>query len=261
MPKLYRLPHYYDIAFTYDRDIPGEAVFLQSCFRKHARIEINNILEPACGSGMYLVEFARLGYRITGYDISTEMVEYARETIRRKRVEHLADVVEGDMKSIRFDRCFDAAVTLISSLSYLNSDTDLSAHFRIMSETVRTGGVYIVEVFFACNDLENEKYPYETWKVEHQNLSIDVSWKLENYNLENKTRNITLNMDVIDRGERLSFEERHSLRLWLFEDLTGFCRESGFRIEGIYTQQFTPVPSDVPITGELGALYLALVKE
>jgi hypothetical protein len=47
----------------------------------------------------------------------------------------------------------------------------------------------------------------------------------------------------------------------LFDDFSDFCRESGFRIEGMYTQQFTPVPSGVPVTGELGALYLALVKE
>ena len=93
------------------------------------------------------------------------MVEFARSAITRNGVEDLADVVEGDMQSKRFDRTFDAAITFISSLSYCVTDESLSSHFSIMSETVKPGGLYIVELFFVCNDLEYEKYPYETWTV------------------------------------------------------------------------------------------------
>lgn len=261
MPKLYHLPHYYDVAFTHDRDIAAEAAFLRSSFLRHARIGIRDILEPACGSGMFLLEFARMGYRVTGYDISEEMVEYAREVIRQNGVEALAGAVTGDMRSVRFDRPFDAAATLISSLSYLRTDDDLRAHFRVMGETMRPGGVYVVEIFFACNDLESEKLPYETWRAEQGDLAIDVSWKLEGYDVGNRTRNIRLAMDIRDGAERFAFEEKHSLRLWYPEDFAAFIREGGFRIEGTYTQAFRPLPEGTPLTGELGALYLALVKE
>ncbi len=261
MPQLYRLPRYYDIAFTHDRDISGEAAFLRSCFLRHARAEVRNVLEPACGSGMFLVEFARMGFQVTGYDISAEMVEYAREVIRGNGVEDKAVVMEGDMRSIRFDRPFDAAATLISSLSYLRTDEDLRGHFRLMGETVRPGGVYVVEIFFACQNLEYEKLPYETWTAAQENIRIDVSWTLEGYNRENRTRTTRLVMDVRDGGERMFLEERHSLRLWLEEDFTSFCREGGFRLDGVYTQSFRPVSDGTPLTGELGALYLALVKE
>lgn len=261
MTSLYSMPDYYDIAFTYDRDINAEIDFIRRCFDRHSRIEVKNILEAACGSGMFLRGFPRHGYQITGYDLSPEMVEYANHSIAKCGLENCAKAVEGDMSSIRFPSRFDAALTLISSLSYLTSDEALSAHFRIMSETVRPGGVYIVEIFFACNDLKYEKYPYETWTVDQENLRIDVSWKLENYNYPEKLRNIRLKMNILDNGSQLSFEEQHRLRLWHYDDFTAFCGEGGFRIKGIYTQKFSPVPLDSPISGELGALYLALVKE
>ncbi len=261
MTNLYSLPDYYDIAFTYDRDIAAEIDFIRKCFERHARIEVKNILEAACGSGMFLRGLPPFGYRVTGYDISPEMVEYANRSIASHGLEDCAKAVEGDMRSIRFPHPFDAALTLISSLSYLTSDADLSSHFRIMSETIRPGGVYIVEIFFACNDMEYEKYPYETWTVEQENLRIDVSWKIENYEPVEKLRNIRLNMNILDNGNRLDFEERHQLRLWRYDDFRAFCREGGFRIEGVYDQKFLPVPADAAITGELGALYFALVKE
>jgi SAM-dependent methyltransferase len=261
MPNLYSMPDYYDIAFTYDRDIDAEINFIRSCFDRHSRIEVKNILEAACGSGMFLRGLPRHGYMLTGYDLSPEMVEYANHSIVSCGLEDCAKAVEGDMNSIRFPCRFDAALTLISSLSYLTSDSDLSAHFRNMSETVLPGGVYIAEIFFACNDLEYEKYPYETWTVEQGNLRIDVSWKLENYDYTEKLRNIRLKMNILDNGNTLAFEEQHRLRLWHYDDFKAFCAEGGFRIEGIYNQKFSPVPLETPISGELGALYMVLVKE
>ena len=261
LPTLYKLPEYYDIAFTYDRDISGEIDFLQGCFRNHAAIEVKSILEAACGSGMFLVGFAKHGYRITGYDISRSMVEFAQTAVIRHGVLDLADVVEGDMQSIRFDRTFDAAITLISSLSYCVTDKSLASHFSIMSETINRGGLYIVELFFACNDLEYEKYPYETWTVNQGPMKIDVSWKLDCYDRKNKIRNVVLNMGVRDNGTQFAFEEKHHLRLWYDEDFRSFCRNSGFAVEAVYDQKFRSIPSGVPLTGELGGVFCVLRKE
>jgi hypothetical protein len=189
------------------------------------------------------------------------MVEFARSAIIRHGVEDLADVVEGDMQSIRFDRTFDAAITLISSLSYCVTDESLTSHFCIMSETVNRGGLYIVELFFACNDLEYEKFPYETWTVNKGAMKIDVSWKLDFYDSENKIRNVILNMGVRDNGTQFAFEEKHCLRLWYEEDFRSLCTLGGFALDAVYDQKFRPVPSGTPLTGELGAVYCVLRKE
>jgi len=261
LPTLYKLPDYYDIAFTYDRDISGETNFLRDCFQKHSAIEVKSVLEPACGSGMFLVGLAKFGYRVTGYDLSSSMVEFAQKVIDANGVQELADVVQGDMQTARFGRKFDAAATLISSLSYCATDESLAGHFRNMSVTINHNGLYIVEIFFACNDLEYEKYPYETWTVDSDKMKIDVSWKLDGYDVKNKIRTMNLNMSVRDNGNQFSFEEKHRLRLWYEDDFRSLCALGGFALEAVYNQKFRSVAAGTPLTGELGAVYCVLRKE
>jgi len=47
--KLYHLPGYYDIVFSYD--LSGEIQFFTRWFNTYADFEVRRILEPACGCG------------------------------------------------------------------------------------------------------------------------------------------------------------------------------------------------------------------
>ncbi|MCE5251713.1 class I SAM-dependent methyltransferase [bacterium] len=261
MNGLYKLPQYYDIAFTEGRDIDTDTRFFIDCFQKHAKNEVKSILEAACGSGAYLTSFPRYGYRITGYDISPEMVQFSQDRILSHGMNTYADAVLGDMRSIRFAHKFDAALTLISSLSYCTRDDDLKRHFALMSDTVRSGGIYIVEIFFICTDIASEKMPCETWSARSNGTKIDVLWRVDNYDYLKKIRTVTMNMCIKENGSSNTIEEKHFLRLWYHDDFLSFVREAGFRLEAAYNQSYQPVPVDVPFTGELGALYLVLVKE
>ncbi|MDI6810533.1 MAG: hypothetical protein QMD80_02455 [archaeon] len=46
--RLYYLPGYYDLAFSYD--VSGEIKFFAECFKRYADFDVRRILEPACGS-------------------------------------------------------------------------------------------------------------------------------------------------------------------------------------------------------------------
>ncbi len=255
---IYDLPKYYEIAFS--RDISGEVEFFLHCFQKHASFEVKRILESACGSGMFLITFARYGYQITGYDINPSMITYAREQIEKAGYADRAEVLLGDMRTMKFDTKFDAAINLVSSLSYCLSDSDIVNHFRVMAESLRKGGIYIVEIFCACEDIRNERTPDETWFAERDEIKIETTWHCDSYDI-NKIRHVTCMMEVEDNGRMLAFEEKHDLRLWFFEDFKRLTREAGFRIEAIYNQERRLVPTDSHITGELGALYYVLVNE
>lgn len=256
---LYDLPKYYDIAFS--RDISGEMEFFINCFKKYANFEVKRILEPACGSGIFLTAFPKFGYHITGYDISPNMVSYAEEQIRKAGYTDKAKVLPGDMRTMKFDTKFDAAINLISSLSYCTSDEDLRNHFRVMSESLRKGGIYIIEILCACEDIKNERTPDETWLAERDKIKIEAFWHPDNYDIENKIRHIIFRMKVKDNDKILTFEEGHDLRLWFFEDLKRLTQEVRFRIEAIYNQKYELISADSHITGELGALYYILINE
>ncbi|MEW6379663.1 MAG: class I SAM-dependent methyltransferase [bacterium] len=127
--------------------------FFIDCFRKYAAFEVKKILEPACGSGMYLTAFPQNGYRVTGYDINTKMVSYAQEKIREAGWSEKAEVLLGDMKTMKFNPQFDAAINPINSLGYCISDEDIINHFKAMSASLRPAGIYIVEFTCAFKDV------------------------------------------------------------------------------------------------------------
>lgn len=256
---LYNLPKYYDIAFS--RDVSSEIEFYINCFKKYCSFDVKTILEPACGSGIFLVNFPKYGYHITGYDISPKMVEYAKENIKKAGCSDKAKVLIGDMVTMKFNTKFDAAITPLGSLGYLRSDREILSHLRAMSESLRKGGLYIVEISCACEDIKNEKVPDETWFAEKDGVKIETTWRPYRYDKENKIRYIDFRMKGQDNGNSFEFQEEHRLRLWFYEDFKKLTQKAGFRIEAIYNQKYQLIPKNGHITGELGALYYVLVNE
>ncbi|RZN34232.1 MAG: class I SAM-dependent methyltransferase [Methanophagales archaeon ANME-1-THS] len=259
--KLYHLPGYYDLAFSYDAS--GEINFFSECFKRYTDFEMRRILKPACGSGRLLIPLAQFGYYVVGYDISEEMVAYTRDKIAVAGLSHRAEVVLGDMRTARFKDTFDAAINLINTIGYLISDEDILNHFRAISYSLRTGGIYIVELSCANEKLSNEERPDDTWIAERDGIKIQTTWHTERYDLANKRKYNLCKMKIEDEKEnrRFMFIEPHIMRLWFFEDFKLLSRAGGFTLRAIYNQNFEPVPLNSHICGDLGNLYFILKKE
>ena len=66
----------------------------------------HRVLDAACGTGVVSVTAARLGARVTGLDLTPELLERARENARIAGVE--IDWLEGDVEKLPFeDAAFD----------------------------------------------------------------------------------------------------------------------------------------------------------
>ena len=148
--KLYDLPKYYDIAFSWDNS--DEIDLLQMIFKKYVPFKVKNILEPASGSGRFLTSFPKYKYQITGYDNNQKMVDYAQKRISDVGLQEFAKVISGDMKSIKFKEKFDAAFNSINSIGYLLSDKEIISHFRNTGESIKKGGVYIIHLACAADN-------------------------------------------------------------------------------------------------------------
>ena len=72
----YDSPRYYDLIF--DEDTVDEADFLEAMMWKYGVADTGRILEPACGSGRLVSEFARRGYAVDGFDLNENMLEFAQ---------------------------------------------------------------------------------------------------------------------------------------------------------------------------------------
>jgi len=257
--EFYNLSRYYDLAF--ERDANRDIEFFSRCFKRYSNINIKQLLEPACGPGLFLEHAPKYGYNILGYDLNPSMIEFSKERLEKCNIPgHIADAVIGNMVNEKFEKKFDAAFICINSLGYLRKDVDIESHFHNISNSLNDGGLYIIELSCMCNDIRNEKKIDDIWHVSKEGIELEVQWAINWYDFEKRIRHVDFKMKVNDNGNSFVVEESHDLRLWIYDEFKEFARSAGFEIVGIFNQDYQEVSIHEPITGELGALFFILKK-
>ncbi len=100
------------------------------------------LLDAPCGFGRHAIPLARAGYRVTGVDRSTVLLDEAR---RRAAGERWPKLVNADYRELPFkDSSFDAALNLYTSLGYLGDEEDTRALASIR-RVLREGGRLVIE--------------------------------------------------------------------------------------------------------------------
>jgi ubiquinone/menaquinone biosynthesis C-methylase UbiE len=98
------------------------------------------VLEVAPGPGYLAIEVSRLGYRVTGLDISRTMVEIARENAAAARVD--IDWRQGDVSAMPFpDQSFDLIVCQAAFKNFRHPIRALDEIWRVL----RTGGRAVIQ--------------------------------------------------------------------------------------------------------------------
>lgn len=138
---------YEQLSRYYDQIFPVRATqtaFFQQNFLSH---RTRTVLDLACGTGNYALEFARWGLEVTGVDLDAAMLERARE--KAATLELPVEFRPGDMRSLTpWVGNFDAVVCIGNSLAHLLTPTDAAAAVGEMVRVLNPGG-------FLCLQLVN----------------------------------------------------------------------------------------------------------
>jgi SAM-dependent methyltransferase len=101
------------------------------------------MLELGCGTGRYTEEFAAMGYRVRGVDISEDMLNEARN-IKSDNIELSC----GDARNIRLGEKFDVVTALFHVMSYQSSNQDVLDVLATMKEHLAEGGVAVFDFWY-----------------------------------------------------------------------------------------------------------------
>lgn len=109
------------------------------------------ILDAGGGPGRYTIALAEQGYRVTLFDLSSQLLELARTRIadRPDRVrDHIDDVLQGSITDLsRFpDASFDATICLGGPLSHLVQRDDRRRAIAELHRVTKVGGLLYVSV-------------------------------------------------------------------------------------------------------------------
>jgi len=182
---------------------------------------VESILEVACGTGRLMTILESGGYRVTGLDLSPDML-----TLARPRVKGV--LARGDMRELGFREEFDAVLCLGSSFTYMSTDQDALKALRGFHSALKPGGILVLDNFNA------EHFDPERYRDWRENV-----YRVEGATIIRRSRNRDWNPEtqrwvaeweyIIEKeGSTQRVIDSGALRAFTCEQLSGLLCEAGF---------------------------------
>lgn len=137
-PRLYSELATWWPLFSPPSDYEEEAAVYRKLLEEATERSVRTVLELGSGGGNNASHLKRY-FALTLSDLSPEMLEVSRKL--NPECEH----VQGDMRSLRLGRTFDA-VFVHDAISYITNEKDIAATMETIARHCRAGGAVLVTV-------------------------------------------------------------------------------------------------------------------
>lgn len=169
------------------------------------------VVDVACGAGRHARALVALGFRVTGIDLSRDLLAAAQGVAR----------VRADMRALPFLGTFDAATSFFTSFGYFDDRGNLEA-MRSIAGALKPGGMFLLD-FLNAVSVSAHLVPEST--EERDGRKYHVRRRIEDGRVVKDVR-------IEEEGLTLSYSE--SVRLYLHHDLINLLKGAGLSILASY---------------------------
>jgi SAM-dependent methyltransferase len=209
MASWYDHPHYFDLVFR--DETAGEVEFFEQAFARFCDRPVRRLLEPGCGSGRLVVGMAQRGYDVTGLDLSQSMLDYLAKRLQRKQMS--AELVLGDMTSMKFKRKFDAAFCTFNTFRHLTAEADAVQHLRSVAANLKPGGLYILG--FHLIPLDADPECTERWRATDRGTQVSCTLRVIDFDRKKRQEMLRISIKATKpNGEVQRIRSEFPLRIY-----------------------------------------------
>lgn len=207
------------------KDAPREA---RGIAKMLAVAPTSKILDLCCGDGRIAVQMAHLGYEVTGLDLSTPLLQAARDRARRGRVP--VRWIQRDMRDIGLESEFDAVVSVSSSFGYFQRGEDAKTLISAYT-ALRQGGTLLL-------DLENVHFLTQMSRQYGEAptyMPVDKyrSWIEESTSFDPVSQQVSIIVKLWHDG-KVAKEIAAQYTVYSMPELDRLLSECGFSVHNIY---------------------------
>lgn len=185
----------------------------------------HRVLDAGCGAGRYCRAFAARGFRVTGVDLSSDLLDVARES--SPALPGAPQYHRGDVRQLPFFQQFEAAISMFTSFGYFEDRSDDVRIFQGIHRALVPGGRFVLDFL---NEAQVRASLIASEEREQDTIRVSITRRIED-----SPAGPVVHKHVLarDRGsDRLitSFDER--VRLYTAEEVDALLVEAGLEPEG-----------------------------
>ncbi len=223
-------------SLTQDVNYKKRAQYIISLFKKHDRIP-TLLLDMACGTGSFALEFANSGIEVIGVDMSADMLSVAAS----KADENQKNILLLCQKASELELygTVDGAVCLLDSLNHITDYTELCQSIAKIAMFLEKDRLFIFDV--------NTEYKHSeilgdnTFIIEKED--VFCIWQ-NAYNKKKKITDITLDFFCRNGDGYSRFTEKFSERAYSDRSIEKALQRAGLKTEAVYAENTTKKPTD-----------------
>ena len=206
---------YYHILYKNRNDEEAQS-FMDNITHYLNMPENGTILDLACGKGRHSIYLNKLGYNVTGVDLSENSIEIANESSNETLQFKTHDMRE------TMHETFDAVFNLFTSFGYFDTHEDNIKTLKAIKESINEYGFGVIDFFNADFIIEN--------LVAKETKEIDgITFNIKRF-VENKK--IIKEIRFEDKGESFFFTEKVSA--FTLADFEAMMEEAGIYLLEIF---------------------------
>lgn len=219
----------YDLIYS-DKNYTIEAKFIDDLIKQF--FTRNNsparILDAACGTGRHAIELTKLGYTVSGSDISPQMISISRTNAAQNSLR--IPFFESSFQELNnINGSYDIILAMFASLGYLTNANDLALVFSNIANKLESGGLFIFDVWNGSAVIRDYS-PYKKKTVSDENMSI-IRVSETTLDLVKQIATVIFNFTIHKKGNiKNEFQEYHNVRYFFTKELHHLLAVANFEV-------------------------------
>lgn len=217
---------YYDL-LTQNVDYKKYAQRISELAKAH-RIESGKLVDLACGTASLSLELEKLGFSVTGIDLSCDMLTYAAQ--KKYSCGSKINLVQQDIVSLALPFKADVFVCSLDALNHLDCFEFVKMTLRQVAKYLDKNGLFI----FDMNTVYKHKFVLADNVFVHDTDEVYLTWQNE-YNDMERSVLITLDFFVPDENENYSrYSESFKEYAYETEKVISAIEECGLELKAVF---------------------------
>ncbi len=188
---------YYHVLYK-NRDYPEAQSFMENLTSYLNIVENGSILDLACGKGRHAVYLNKIGYNVTGIDLSKKSIDFAKQ--------YETEGLNFDVHDMRepYHEKFNAVFNLFTSFGFFDDDNDDIKTIKAIKANLKEHGIgvidfmntdFVIDNLVASNTLEIDGITFNLKRYLDNNFVIkDIKFEADgrNYFFQEKVKALKL---------------------------------------------------------------------